>query len=331
MIALIVCYIDELVAMKKVALCISGKIGNTSGKTGFKKSDPKVLIKAYEHYKRHIIDKNDVDVFIHCWDTELSSQIKDLYKPKKAVIEPQKFFKVPRYVKASERPWQFKSKRIRRQSIYSRWYSNKIVNLLRNEYEIDNGIVYDFVMTTRFDIAFEKDIIFSDLDNEYFYAGNWSVVKNKEGKDLFNGGRGELYDLVKGNKEILKELEIKNYGYESNQTSLLDLWFISNSIQSTKFFNLFDYLDEYLRPGNCPLSQDRQRIISPHLLCVYHLKQIKLDKKIRFKYNMYDDFPLVRRKYYGERQIETIRREPRLDRLIRFLKKIKYKLINILN
>ena len=41
--------------MSKVALCLSGKIGNIQGKSGYFDSDPRVLIKGYEHYKKHII------------------------------------------------------------------------------------------------------------------------------------------------------------------------------------------------------------------------------------------------------------------------------------
>ena len=43
--------------MSKVALCLSGKIGNVQGKSGFFESDPRVLIKGHEHYQRHILDK----------------------------------------------------------------------------------------------------------------------------------------------------------------------------------------------------------------------------------------------------------------------------------
>ena len=60
--------------MSRIALCLSGKIGNIKGKSGYYKSNPEVLLKGYEHYKRHIIDKNNVDVFIHCWDTDLKQE-----------------------------------------------------------------------------------------------------------------------------------------------------------------------------------------------------------------------------------------------------------------
>ena len=46
--------------MSRIALCLSGKIGNIKGKSGYYKSNPEVLLKGYELYKRHIIDKNNV-------------------------------------------------------------------------------------------------------------------------------------------------------------------------------------------------------------------------------------------------------------------------------
>ena len=121
--------------MTKVALCLSGKIGNLYSHTGLKKSDIRLLMKGYEHYKRHILDKNNVDVFIHCWDTEFDFDLRMLYKPKKCLIEKQKIFKIPNYVRGKERFWHFKLGKSRNQSTYSKWYSNMIVNELKSEYE----------------------------------------------------------------------------------------------------------------------------------------------------------------------------------------------------
>ena len=45
--------------MTRCALCLSGTIGSISGPSGKGyNSDPRILFKSYEHYKRHIIDKN---------------------------------------------------------------------------------------------------------------------------------------------------------------------------------------------------------------------------------------------------------------------------------
>ena len=56
----------------------------------------------------------------------------------------------------------------RKQNHYSRWYSNKMVNNLRSQYEKENKFKYDFVMTSRFDLAFEKDLFFEDYEPSFF-------------------------------------------------------------------------------------------------------------------------------------------------------------------
>ncbi len=198
--------------MSKVALCLSGKIGNVQGKSGFFDSDPRVLIKGHEHYKRHIIDKNDVDVFIHCWDRELEEKTLELYNPVKSVFEEQIYFDIPDYVKGEK---------ARKNNHYSRWYSNKMANQYRREHEIENGFEYDFVMTTRFDLAFETDVIFDNFDNQYFYSGKWSAVVDRHGNDLFKGGRGPLYDLIQAQHPILNELQLKTKGYPKNDEGFL--------------------------------------------------------------------------------------------------------------
>ena len=278
--------------MTRCALCLSGTIGSISGPSGKGyNSDPRILFKAYEHYKRHIIDKNDIDVFIHCWDFDYLFDIKMLYQPIKSIIEKQITFKIPYYVKG---------RRSRKQSHYSRWYSNMRVNQLRREYENENNFKYDFVMTTRFDLAFETDVIFNNFDNRFFYAGKWSAVFDQNNNDLFLGGRGLLYDLVKKNDPILKKSKLETIGYPRDNKGLLDLWFFGNSDDSTKFYSLYKNLNEYNLPGNCPLSGNSIRsMISNHQLSLYHLKKLNMINKLKFVFHMYDDFPEVRRKFYG--------------------------------
>jgi len=274
--------------MTKIALCLSGKIGNTQGKSGYFKSDVRVLEKSYEHYKKHIIDVNDqVDVFVHCWDEEFSEEIELLYNPKSSKYEKQIQFKIPNYVKGEQ---------ARKNNHYSRWYGNHMVNQLRSQYEKENNFKYDFVMTSRFDLSFEKNIIFSQYDSNFFYAGNWSALYNFQGQDLFKGGRGPLYDIVNKNPELVSKLKYGLKGYPHADDGFLDLWFFANSKNSDKFFELYNCLDEYTKPGHCPL--DNARTISNHQLSRYHLEKIGLIDKLRFTLHMYDDFPLTRRKYF---------------------------------
>ena len=275
----------------KVALCLSGKVGNTIGKSGNHKSESRVLQKGFEHYKRHIIDKNNVDIFVHCWDKELEQEVKDLYKPKRCTFEDQIYFEIPDYVTGEES---------RKNNHYSRWYSNYKVNQLRKEYEEQNNFEYDFVMTTRFDLAWETDVDFSKYENNSFYAGKWSAVIDAHGRDLFKGGRGPLYDIIDTKHPILDSLKLVEKGYPHTSDGFLDLWFFSNSKNSTKFFDIYNQLDEYTKPNACP--NDASGRISNHQLVKYHLQKIDLLDKVKFEFHMFDDFPEVRRKYFGCRK-----------------------------
>jgi len=275
----------------RVALCLSGKIGNTLGKSGNHMSESKVLQKGFEHYKRHILDKNDIDVFIHCWDKELEEETKTLYEPKKSIFEDQVYFTIPEYVKGDSN---------RKNNHYSRWYSNREANRIREEYENENNFKYDFVMTTRFDLAWETDILFQDFEDGKFYAGNWSSVIDNDGNDLFKGGRGPLYDILKHRPDLASKLKRTKKGYPNTTEGLLDLWFITNSQISSRFFNLYDKLDEYNKPENC--KTDASGRISNHQLAKHHLEQLHLLDHLEFKFHMFDDFPEVRRKYFGCRK-----------------------------
>ena len=275
----------------KVALCLSGKVGNTKGKSGYHKSELRVLEKGYNHYKEHIINKNDIDVFVHCWDTELSDQIDNLYNPVSSEYQEQIKFEIPDYVKGESQ---------RKQNHYSRWYSNMVVNNLRKKHEIENNFKYDFVMTTRFDLAWETDVIFSQCDTGKFYAGNWSCVLDSAGRDVFKGGRGPLYDFLEKDPRNINKFTYKLKGYPHVDEGFLDLWFFSNSENSDKFFNLYNLLDEYNYPGKCPT--DSSDSISNHRLSKYHLENLGLLKSLEFKFHMFDDFPEVRRKYFGCRK-----------------------------
>tara|TARA_Y100001937_G_C7079520_1_gene312231 strand:+ start:114 stop:956 length:843 start_codon:yes stop_codon:yes gene_type:complete len=280
--------------MTKVALCLSGKIGNTKGKSGYHHSEYKVLKKGYDHYKKHLIDINDVDVFIHCWDRELEKETNDIYKPVSSIFEEQIYFDIPPYVKSGN------DNGLRANNHYSRWYSNKIVNEMKTEYEKKMGFKYDYVMTTRFDLAFEVDVIFSSLNSESVYAGKWSAVVDKHGKDYFKGGRGPLYDMANNNHPALGSLSRITKGYPKNDEGFLDLWFITNSKNSNSLFSLYDHLNDYNKPGNCQLDSSGR--ISNHRLVKHHMQKVGLLDKVEFKYHMYDDFPEVRRKYFGCRK-----------------------------
>jgi len=189
----------------KTALCLFGIVGGKQGKDG-KGGNVDYLI-AYNHYKKHILSKNDVDVFIHTWSCDLKKELKETYQPKKSIFEKQKRFAW--FNKYKHRAW-------------SRWYSSKKTLELKKEYEKENNFVYDWVMVSRLDLAFFTDVIFDKYDSNYFYASHWNDVPNlKEGRTKAN-----------------KENHHQGKGF-------MDLWFFSNSKMMDEFSTLYDKRKNY--------------------------------------------------------------------------------------
>ena len=169
----------------KIALCLHGIVG-TDDKygEGGKMINYKIGLR---HFKQHVFDVNDkVDVFFHTWSTDYEQKLIEAYSPVAYEVEKQPLF--------SEDP--------RKQAIYCRWLSTKkAINLVNN-----SANDYDFVLLTRFDIAFMVDFDFSKFNTSKFYAqGPPGAPTN--GLDMIN-----------------------------------DLWFFANQENITKFATLYDKL-----------------------------------------------------------------------------------------
>jgi hypothetical protein len=69
----------------KIALCLHGLFSSTQDQnsSGFD---------GYQHIKKHILDKGDVDVFVHSWEEDKSDLIDGMYNPKQMVFEEQRDF-----------------------------------------------------------------------------------------------------------------------------------------------------------------------------------------------------------------------------------------------
>ena len=260
----------------KIALCFMGVVGGDKGKSGLGSSDG-ILDISHKHFKNHVFDKNDVDIFVHSWSTESQDKILQLFKPKKYLIENQIWWD-----KNSDRNYRMNNH-------YSKWYSTMKSVELKNEYEKETGVKYDMVMVTRFDIAWQTDIFFEQLNSEHFYAGIWNRRYTLDGKEIKN----KLYYNKNWEDSEYKE---KLVGYPHDEGGLIDQWWISNNENMNSFANLFKKMDEYRKLGK--QTHDHENAISNHRLSLHHLKEIGLINKLEFKFYLHDDFPLIRRWYY---------------------------------
>jgi hypothetical protein len=100
----------------------------------------------YQHIKKHILDKGDVDVFVHSWEEDKSDLIEGMYNPKRMVFEEQKDFSDI----IKERGLDLLERCPRSpQSVFSHLYSvDKVMNLI---FESDTN--YDVVIKARFDLG----------------------------------------------------------------------------------------------------------------------------------------------------------------------------------
>ena len=158
----------------KTAICIAGYFDSLTDLSS-------KGIDGYEHLKKHVFSKSDVDVYIHSWDLGKKQFILDLYgeSVKSHVFEPQIDFSPMETVKAAN-GYAPQSR------LFSQYYSvQKSFELLK-----EKGERYDCVIKTRFDVGrinrntsgpgspnpYAVQCINFDpsLDMEKFYMAEWS-------------------------------------------------------------------------------------------------------------------------------------------------------------
>ena len=159
----------------KVALCLFGMAGGSAGKIG--KGDVIDPSIAYGYYNKHILSKNNIDVYFHTWESSVNAQMVDLYKPIDYAIDP----------------WIVFSDDKNKHRAISRWYSTRrSINLVYGD--------YDMIMLSRFDVAFFSDVIFDNYNPEYFYVSHWNDVGNRK-----NHKRGFMDMWFFGGTKLMKQ------------------------------------------------------------------------------------------------------------------------------
>jgi len=221
----------------RIAILLHGQAG-TADKYGTGSQIDVSL--SYEHFKKHIksVNKN-VDVFMHSWSEDRKEKLIELYEPKLHFFEPQVVFNFEYAVGDPNGPggeinkWHdgvFKGlDNLRFHALFSRWYSAHKVNQLRTVYEKQNNFEYDYVMLTRFDLAYNVDFDFSQLNPESFYTipplSLWPTG------DIHHG-MNDLWFITSPEK-MSKFLEIYNwiktiqhFPHKSTHSHFLSLYFL---------------------------------------------------------------------------------------------------------
>ena len=103
-------------------------------------------IDGYNHIKNNILNKGDVDVYIHSWEIDKQKEIEKLYNPKKSIFEPQiDFTNIVKERKLDKLPNTPRKPEV----ILSHLYS--VTESIKLAYE--SKINYDLVIKARFDLG----------------------------------------------------------------------------------------------------------------------------------------------------------------------------------
>jgi hypothetical protein len=198
--------------VKKIALYLSGQ--------------PRNAVLTAERIKKTIINNNDVDVFLHCWYDEndlsfhkrcpghwdrkaepnIKERLIEIYKPKSFLFEKPKNWTNNNMIVSEENIKKcydyglkdlngidFFGKHIVN-ACHSQWYSNMMANLLKEQYAIENGIKYDYVVKLRYDVSPSVGINFEDLNDKLFYYQNLNQPLNMT-SDWFALGSNETMNI----------------------------------------------------------------------------------------------------------------------------------------
>lgn len=202
----------------RIALCLHGYFNN--------RADKNAGTNGFYHLQERVMSLGDVDVFFHSWDVENQDAILGLYsKPKEFIIEPQaQFLQLEEEQKRIDEGLNRATSKFascKLSSTLSFLYSRKKAIELKQQEEDKTGLLYDVVITSRFD-AGQRDkfgkwkyyvsrINFSpSFDMNYVYSAMWDQL---------------------------------NAGYA-------DQWLYSNSLNMDIVATLYDKCFEYFREGS---------------------------------------------------------------------------------
>ena len=146
----------------KIALCFAGQARS--------------FVKAFDYYKRNLLNHYDVDVYIHTWEFEEQQKLIELYN-----CNVYKFESPPNGDYNNIYTNTPNAKRWPPRNNYLQFYSmNEVRKLVSKETQ------YDWIIRSRTDYALNVVIPFEELDNSKLYIPNCRMVPERNfGNDQF--------------------------------------------------------------------------------------------------------------------------------------------------
>lgn len=196
----------------KIALCLHGMFDSPMDTTSNG-------IDGREYIQKHIMDKGDVDVFIHSWDLEKQGLIEAIYQPKKAIFEEQKDFSD--LIKERELDKLNATPRSP-QSVLSHLYS--VTKAMELPFQTNER--YDVVVKARFDLG--------------------RINRNTSGPGL---GNPYPVQCINFNPNIEAD-KLYNANWNHFHMGPADMWFYGSEQTMNHFKNLYQTLEEQMYIGS---------------------------------------------------------------------------------
>ena len=205
----------------KIALCLHGYFNSSRDNSSFG-------LDGFAHIKKHILDGNDVDVYIHSWDIPNKEKIEELYGnlTKNSLIEAQIDFK-PLFIENKLDTVPVHHGATPFWNVFSQFYSvQKSFELMLN-----SGIEYDCVVKSRFDLGrINRSISGPGFPNPYavqcinfkpdydmgnLYMANWQYFDTEGPADMWFYGNMEImsnfskiFDILSNDVKIDSEYQL---------------------------------------------------------------------------------------------------------------------------
>ena len=198
----------------KIALCLHGYFANAGG--------VEASVEGFKYIKRKLLDKYDVDVFIHSWDLKNKDMILSLYNPTVSLFEEQKQFEDELsqineedfYEPDKKAPGMYSTNSVFKAMSFL--YSRKDAVRLKSIHEESNGFKYDCVVLARFDLGQR-----GKEHSQRYYATNFNFHESLDMNYVYSAFWDQL-----------------NHGYA-------DHWFFSNSHNMNIVSKLYDKVIQY--------------------------------------------------------------------------------------
>ena len=204
----------------KIALCLHGLFSSNYDKTSTGDN-------GVEYIKKHIMNKGDVDVYIHSWQPELELKLKEIYNPVSSKYEPQILFEefiveqeLDRLPGSPRPPF----------TVLSHFYS--IQESFKLLYEKNKH--YDFVIKSRFDLGqVNRNSSPHNVECINFHTNN----TNK--KKLNMAWWPDRWMLPEGPP---------------------DMWFYSSMEVMKPFSNIYDHVENYMKKNSSLREEVKNRL-----------------------------------------------------------------------